>query len=124
MPQKRYNRKQRINDLIQTELAKIVQRASSDLHIGMVTITGVEVAHDLSHARIFVSMLEDEKVKETLIVLNGASKAFRYALAHAVKLRITPDLKFVYDDSTVRGNRIASLINHALKDTSSDEDKK
>jgi ribosome-binding factor A len=124
MPKKRFNRKQRVNDLIQTELAAIIQREAKDLHVGMVTVTGVEVAHDLSHARVFVSVLEDDKVKETIDALNTATKFIRYNLANAVELRITPELKFVYDDSTVRGNRISSLINDALKNVPSDDNKK
>jgi ribosome-binding factor A len=121
---KRYNRKQRVNDLIQTELAAIVQQESGELGIGMVTITSVEVAPDLSHARVFVSVLDDSKSKETVSILNNATKSLRYALAQAVKLRITPDLKFVYDDSILRGNRISSLINDALKSFPSDEHEK
>lgn len=120
---KRYSRKQRVNDLIQTELAAIIQRDSKELHIGMVTVTGVEVAPDLSHAKVFVSVLEDDKVKETIKALNAASKSFRYQLAHAVKLRVTPDIKFHYDDSTVRGNRITSLLFDALKDIPTDDKK-
>lgn len=121
---KRYNRKQRVNDLIQSELAAIIQNEASDLHIGMVTVTSVEVAPDLSYAKVFVSVLEDDKVKETVATLNGATKLFRYHLAHAVKLRITPELKFIYDDSTVRGNRISSLLLNALKDAPDDDIKK
>jgi ribosome-binding factor A len=122
MAAKRNNRKQRVNDVIQSALAVIVQEASSDLDIGMVTITGVEVAPDLAHAKVFVSILDDTQIKETIKKLNAGSKTIRYALAHAVKLRMTPDLKFVYDDSTVRGNRITSLISIALKDAPSDDD--
>lgn len=121
---KRYNRKQRVGDLIQSELAILIQRESNELNIGMVTVTSVDVAPDLSYARVFVSILDDDRIKETIAALNGAAKTFRYALAHAVKLRITPDLKFVYDDSTVRGNRITSLINNALKDSPTDDNKK
>jgi ribosome-binding factor A len=118
---RRYNRSQRVGDLIQTELAAIIQKEATDLNIGMVTVTGVEVAPDLSYARVFVSVLEDGKVVETIAALNSAAKHLRYNLAHAVKLRITPELKFIYDDSTVRGSRISSLINDALKNTSSND---
>lgn len=121
---KRYSRKQRINDLIQTELASIIQKDAHELGIGMVTVTEVDVAHDLSHARVFVSVLEDDKIKETIAKLNSAVKSLRYQLAQAVKLRITPDLKFVYDDSTVRGNRISFLLSDALKDVPHDANKK
>jgi len=112
---KGFKRTQRINDLIQTTLAEIILRQAKDLRFGMVTLTGVTVAHDLSHAKVFVSVLEEDKAKETLVALNNAAKYLRYELANAVELRVTPQLKFVYDDSTVRGSRITSLINNALK---------
>ncbi|MEO8402311.1 MAG: 30S ribosome-binding factor RbfA [Gammaproteobacteria bacterium] len=112
---KGFKREQRINDLIQTALAEIILREAKDMRFGMITITGVNVAHDLSHAKVFVSVLDEEKAKETLVALNNAAKYLRYALANAVELRVTPELKFVYDDSCLRGSRISSLINDALK---------
>lgn len=116
------NRKQRVADLIQTALAEILQREAQRLQCGMVTITDVNVTKDLTFAKIFVSVLDDSRVKESLMALNEASKFLRYELAHAVKLRMTPELKFIYDDSIVRGNRISSLISKALKDNKSDTD--
>jgi ribosome-binding factor A len=112
---KSFKRGRRINDLIQTTLAEIIQREAKDLRFGMITITGVSVSHDLAFAKVFVSVLEEDKAKETLAALNNAAKYLRYSLANAVELRVTPELKFIYDDSSVRGNHITSLINKALK---------
>lgn len=112
---KSYKRGQRINDLIQSSLAEIIQREAKDFRFGMVTITGVSVSHDMAFAKVFVSVLEEDKAAETLAALNNAAKYLRYSLANAVELRVTPELKFIYDDSSVRGNRITSLINDALK---------
>jgi ribosome-binding factor A len=112
---KRFKRGQRINDLIQTALAEIIQREAKDLRFGMVTLTSVSVSHDLAFAKVYVSVLEEDKATETLIALNKAAKYLRYCLANAVELRVTPELKFIYDDSCVRGNHISSLINKALK---------
>src|SRR5258708_1923512 len=100
---KGFKREQRINDLIQTALAEIILRSAKDLRFGMITLTGVNVSHDLAYAKVFVSVLEEEKAKETLAALNNAAKYLRYSLANAVELRVTPELKFVYDDSSVRG---------------------
>lgn len=113
---RRFNRAERINDLIQTALADILQHQTKDLNLGMVTVTGVSVSPDYSYAKVFVSVLLDDQANETVAALNRVAKAIRYELASAVKLRITPELKFVYDDSAVRGQRISSLINNALKD--------
>lgn len=121
---KTFKRTQRINDLIQIELAQIIQRDAKDLRFGMITITSVEVAHDLSLAKIYVSVLEEGKAKETLAALNNAAKYLRYELANAVELRVTPELKFIYDDSSVRGHRISSLINDSLKDNHETRSKK
>lgn len=112
---KGYSRMQRIADLIQTAMADILQVQKEELCLGWVTVTSVKVSPDLSFAKIYVSVLEDEKVKESLEILNKAAKELRYQLAHAVDLRITPELKFIYDDSVVRGHHISSLINDALK---------
>ncbi len=116
---KSFSRLQRVGDLIQTTLAKILQKEMRDLDIGMVTLTGVTVSPDMSHAKVFVSVLPEEKAKETIATLNAETKELRYLLAHSVKLRITPDLKFIYDDSILRGSRISSLIDSALKDNKS-----
>ncbi len=113
---KGYKRSQRVGDLIQTTLAEILQRDAKDLRFGIITVTSVDIAHDLSFAKVFVSVLEEDKAVETLKALNGAAKYLRYQLANSVELRITPELRFVYDDSAVRGSRITSLINDALKD--------
>ena len=115
MTAKGFKREQRINDLIQTTLAEIIQREAKDLRFGMVTLTGVSVSHDLAYAKVFVSVLEEDKAVETLAALNNAAKYLRYSLANAIELRVTPELKFIYDDSIVRGSRISSLINNALK---------
>ncbi|MBV9576312.1 MAG: ribosome-binding factor A, partial [Gammaproteobacteria bacterium] len=58
---------------------------------------------------------EEEKIKQTIQALNRSAKSLRYHLARAVDLRIVPELKFVYDDSTARGFHISSLIDKAVK---------
>jgi ribosome-binding factor A len=116
MPKKKkFSRSARISDLIQTALAEILQRNAKDLRFGLITVTSVEVAHDLSYAKVYVSVLDDQKAIDTLAALNNAAKYLRYELANTVELRVTPELKFVYDDSSVRGHRISSLLNDALK---------
>jgi ribosome-binding factor A len=112
---KNYSRTQRIADLIQTTLAEILQKQAKDLRFGFITVTGVTVSPNLAFAKVYVSVLAEEKAPEVVAALNKATKYLRYELANAVELRITPQLKFIYDDSVVRGSRISSLINAALK---------
>lgn len=108
-----FRRDQRVNDLLQTALATILQREAGDVLPSvttMVTVTGVSVTHDLAHAKVFVSVLDEEQASEAISALNHAAKTLRHRLASAVLLRIVPELRFVFDDSTVRGHRIASLV--------------
>lgn len=112
-----YDRRDRVADLIQKSLAQILLQDSVDEHFRLLTITGVTISRDLSYAKVYFSTLEDDADKIKLIgdALNQSAKTFRYQLAHAVDLRIVPELKFVYDDSTARGFRISSLIDSTTK---------
>lgn len=112
-----YHRSDRVADLIQKSLAQIILQEMPDERFRFVTITSVAVSPDLSYAKVYVTLLMDEpeKIKEAIDALNRSAKAFRYSLAQAVKLRIAPELKFVYDESTMKGFRISSLINSAMK---------
>jgi ribosome-binding factor A len=112
---KGYSRPQRVADLLQTALAGILQNYAFDVPLGLVTITSVSISPDLSFAKVFISVLDDTKVKETVDLLNEHKKELRYLLAQEVKLRIAPELKFIYDDSVARGANFYSLINHVLK---------
>lgn len=111
-----FDRTQRIGDLIHQSLAPMLLQ-SDDKRFHFVTVTGVTVSRDLSYAKIYVStLIEDEaEVKQTLLALNRATKSFRYALAREVDLRIVPELKFYYDESTARGFHLSNLIDAAVK---------
>jgi ribosome-binding factor A len=117
MKRRGYDRSQRVADLIQKTLAQMLMHDMSDERFRLVTITSVSMAHDLSYAKIYVSVLLDDavKIKETVAALNRAAKTLRYHLAREVKLRIAPELKFVYDESTAHGFRLSMLIDSAVK---------
>ena len=112
-----YDRTQRVSDLLQKALAQILMNDMTDERFRLVTITSVVVARDLSYAKVFVTVLLDDqvKIKQTIDALNRAVKALRYQLAREVKLRIVPELKFAYDESTAHGFRISLLIDEAVK---------
>jgi ribosome-binding factor A len=82
----------------------------------MVSITDVEVSRDLSHAKVFVTKLGLEKkedAKETLAVLNRAGGFLRSQIAKDSTMRITPTLRFYFDESIFRGQSLSSLIDTA-----------
>lgn len=117
MPKRGYDRTRRVADVIQKHLAMMLLQEMNDARFRLVTITDVSVSRDLSYAKVYVSMLEDDekKIKETVKALNAAAKPIRYQLARAVDLRIVPELKFIYDASTAQGFKIADLIDEAIK---------
>ncbi len=111
-----FDRTQRVADLIQKTLAQLLLQVAED-DFRLVTVTGVEMSRDLSYAKVYVTVLADDekKIKQIIKSLNQNAKALRYQLAQRVKLRIAPELKFVYDESTARGFRISTLIDSAMK---------
>lgn len=112
-----FDRTRRIADLLQKALATILLQGLDDSRFRLVTVTGVTVSRDLSYAKVHVSMLIDEptEIKETIKALNNSTKMIRYQLARAVELRIIPELKFEYDESTAHGFKVTNAINAAMK---------
>lgn len=114
---KEYSRTQRVADQIQKELAQLIQLEMKDPRLGMVTVSAVEVSRDLAFADIYVSFLgvdDQEKIDQSLAILNQAAGFLRSGLARAIKLRFTPRLRFYYDNSLRRGAYLSSLIDEAV----------
>lgn len=111
-----FNRAQRVGDLIQKSLAQILLTSMPDERFHLVTVTGVTLSRDLSYAKVYVSVLLEDKdeILKTMKALNRAAKHIRYQLAKDVILRIVPELKFIYDESTFRGFEISRLLDSAL----------
>ncbi len=124
---KEYSRSRRVGDQIQRHMAELIQMELGDPRVGMVTITAVEVSKEFERARVFFTVLGDTvqgdagQVEETAKVLNNAAGYLRSALAKRLKLRSTPQLKFVYDNSMEQGNRLTDLINSAVDHSSTDD---
>ena len=97
-------------DLIQRELSELLRRELRDPRVGMVTLTAVKVSPDLSHAKVFFTILEKAKRDETTHALQRAAGFLRSRLAHRMKIYTTPELRFAYDESVERGDRLARLI--------------
>jgi ribosome-binding factor A len=102
-------RPQKLGDQLQRELSQLL-RELRDPRIGMVTITAVDVSPDLSHAKIFFTMLVKEHLEETTRGLQRAAGFLRTQLARRIKIYTTPELRFEYDESVERGDRLSRLI--------------
>jgi ribosome-binding factor A len=108
-------RPQRLGDLIQREVSDLIRLEVRDPRVGMITITSVDVSPDMSHAKVFFTVLEKQKLPDTLDGLRRAAGFLRSQLARRMKMYTTPDLRFEYDESVERGDRLSRLIDEALR---------
>ncbi len=108
-----FARTDRIAQQIQREIAELVRLEINDPRVRLVTITGVEVAGDYSHAKVFFTRM-DGQYAEAQQGLESASGFLRKQLARSIKLRIMPQLHFVYDSSVERGSHLSQLIDQAV----------
>ena len=108
-------RLRRVADQIQRELSGLLRAELKDPRVGMITLTGVEVSPDLAHAKVFFTTLGDaEALVRSETGLKRAAGFLRSELGHRLKLRMTPELRFVYDASVERGVRLSRLIDDAV----------
>ncbi|MDX1661701.1 MAG: 30S ribosome-binding factor RbfA [Gemmatimonadota bacterium] len=119
----RYRRTDRVDELLKEEIA-VILRDVKDPRVGFVTVMDVEVSPDLRHARVFVSVLGEEKEKlETIEALDRASGFVRARLGEAVTLKYLPNLHFVLDRTLEKATRIEQLIDEMRADVEDgDED--
>ena len=101
---------ERINHMIREEVSKILMLEIKDEDIKFVTVTDCDTSNDLSYAKIYVTVLEQEKKEETLKTLNKASSFIRSELAKRIDIRNIPELKFYYDESINYGEKIDKII--------------
>ena len=108
-------RPQKIADLMQRELSGLLQREVRDPRVGMVTITSVDVSPDLSHAKVFFTILDKAKKDDTTKGLQRAASFLRSQMARRMSMYTTPELRFVYDESVERGDRLSRLIDSVIE---------
>jgi ribosome-binding factor A len=108
---KAYKRTDRVGDLIQAELAKLIQSEVKDPRLKSVTLMGVNVTRDFAHAKIFFTVHDEaNELAKAEVALKKASGFLRARLAEEISLRIIPELHFRYDDTLSRGKRIDDLL--------------
>lgn len=107
---------ERIADNIQKELSYILQLEVRDEDIKFVTITDVHVTNDLSFAKVYFTVLDENKKDQTLKALKDASSFLRRELANRIDIRHIPELQFVYDESIDYGKKIETIIETLRED--------
>ncbi|MDP5337580.1 MAG: 30S ribosome-binding factor RbfA [Nodularia sp. (in: cyanobacteria)] len=104
----------RVAELIKREVSQMLLHGIKDDRVGtgMVSVTYVDVSGDLQHAKVYVSIYGTESAKsETMAGLKSATGYVRSELGSRVRLRRTPEVIFIEDDSIEEGNKVLSLLN-------------
>lgn len=104
-------RMRRVDEAIRQVIGEAVAGELKDPRVGFVTVTDVRTSADLSHARVYVSVLGDEPRREaTLQGLRSAHGYLQGRVASELRLKRTPTLTFAYDDTADRAERIDALL--------------
>ena len=107
-------RLRRVNEAVREVVSAHIAGDLKDPRIGFVTVTAVDTSPDLTHARVYVSVLGDEGEREqTLEGLHSSRGYLQAMLNEELRLKRTPTLAFVYDASVERGMRLSQLIDEA-----------
>src|SRR6266446_3911481 len=105
------SRPERVADQIRAEVSSMIARELQDPGIGFITITRVQVSPDLQHARVYYSTLGDKTARtNTDRALERASSFLRRQLGQRLRLRRTPELEFMFDETIAHQDRIEQLL--------------
>ncbi len=111
-----YQRVDRLSEEVQKEVDDIIRHSLSDPRIdGTYSVTRVEVTRDLRYAKVYVSVLEDEKRKDLMAALKNAAGFVRRELGRRMQIRYIPEIQFVSDENIAYGVHIAQVLNQVAK---------
>ncbi len=119
-----FSRSQRMAEQLRRELAEIIQDEIKDPRVGFLSFTEVRMSRDLSHAVVYCSVLDEQQLHESIEVLNRAVGFIRKSIGRRIRARIVPTLKFVADESVIRGAAMDELISEAIQSDEKHDDKK
>jgi ribosome-binding factor A len=109
-----FSRAERVAGTLRRELAQLIQQEIKDPEVGFIGVSDVEVARDLAHARVFITVFEPDKAAASLKALKRAAGYLRRRLGQEMHIRSVPELHFEHDASVETGQRMDSLIDAAL----------
>ncbi|HTM29067.1 MAG TPA: 30S ribosome-binding factor RbfA [Rhodanobacter sp.] len=123
MPSRDFKRTDRIGAELRRELGPLVHAAVRDHGLPSVSVSDVEITRDLDWATVWVTALRPEDGLPAVKALNAIGYEIRRSLAHSgIRMRRVPELKFKYDDSVDKGERIESLLRDHARDATPDDD--
>ncbi len=109
-----FSRGRRVADLIQRELALLVQQEVEDPRIGMITISDTTVSRDFAVSDVYFTVLPERDATAVEEVLNQSAGFLRFRLAKILNIRSTPKLRFHYDSTMNTGIRLSQSIDKAI----------
>jgi ribosome-binding factor A len=116
-------RLQRVRELLKRAIGEAVRREFHVSECGLISVNDVDVAGDLKTATVFISILGNpDQQKRGFQMLNDHRIRIQGLVARAIVLKYTPKLKFAFDDSIVRGNRVLQIIEELEKAAPAAED--
>lgn len=115
-------RLERLNEQLRRELTEILRREVKDPRVGLVTVTGVRAAPDLTFARVLVEIPSSADEAETLAGLVAASSFVRHELGQRLRIRRVPELRFEPDHTLDHVRQIDRLLEEALHDRDDEAD--
>ncbi len=111
-------RMRRVDEAVRQVLSDAVAQDLQDPRIGFVTMTNVKTSPDLRHARVYVSVLGDDAQRAATIAgLQSAHGALQRRLARELRMKRTPTLEFLYDDTTDRAMRLEEILHREAPET-------
>jgi ribosome-binding factor A len=113
MPSRDFKRTDRVGAELRRELGLLVHAAVRDHALPSVSVSDVEVTRDLDWATVWVTALQAERASEAVKALNELAVEFRRTLSRSMRLRRVPELRFQYDDSVDKSERIEHLLRNS-----------
>ena len=115
-------RLQRVRELLKREIGEAIRREFHVSECGLISVNDVDVAGDLKSATVFISILGNaDQQKRGFHMLTDQRVRLQNLVGRSVVLKYTPTLKFVFDDSIARGNRVLQIIEELEKKTAGDD---
>ena len=118
-------RHERVRELLKREIGEAIRREFHVSEAGLISVNDVDVAGDLKSAVVFISIFGNaDQQKRGIQVLNEHRIRIQGLVGKSVVLKFTPTLKFVFDDSIVRGNKVLQIIEELEKSAPAGESEK
>lgn len=110
MPARSFNRTDRLNAEFRRQVGTLVHAAVRDHALPQASVVDVDVSRELDVATVWVTALQPERSSEVVKALKALAKEFRHDLAQTTRTRRVPELRFKYDESVDKGERIEALL--------------